>query len=184
MRAGLLEQFRRLAGTLQNARAASGIRRVLVSSASAGEGKTLTAINLALVLSDSSPPRVLLIDADLRRPSISQVVDVTGSVGLSAALKADGDQKLAVIPLSPTLTLLPAGLADPDPLSGLTSPRMRRILDEASTRFDWIIVDGPPVGPLADANQLAQITDGHPARGEGRQDAACGRGEGGGRHRA
>jgi receptor protein-tyrosine kinase len=156
----LLEQFRRLAGTLHNAQAASGIRRLLVSSASPGEGKTLTAINLALVLSESYRRRVLLIDADLRRPSINEVVDVTGSVGLSAALKADGDQKLAVIPLTPTLTLLPAGPADPDPLSGLTSPRMRRILDEASTRFDWVIVDGPPIGPLADASQLAQVTDG------------------------
>ncbi len=156
----LLEQYRRLASTLNNTQAASGIKLLLVTSAHPGEGKTLTALNLALVLSQSYGRNVLLIDADLRRPSIGEVVDVTGSVGLSAALRAQNDQKLGVISLSPNLTVLPAGPADPDPLSGLTSPRMRRILDEAVSRFDWVIVDGPPVGPLADASTLSHMTEG------------------------
>jgi capsular exopolysaccharide synthesis family protein len=156
----LLEQFRRLAGTLHNAQVASGIRTVMVTSTNPSEGKTLTALNLAVVLSESYGRRVLLIDADLRRPSISEVVDVTGSVGLSAALKAKEDQKLAVVPLSPTLTILPAGPPDPDPLRGLTSARMKRILDEAAARFDWVILDGPPTGPLADSGQLSQMVEG------------------------
>ncbi len=156
----LLERFRRLAATLHNAQAASGIRSLLVTSANPNEGKTLTALNLAYVLSESYGRRVLLIDADLRRPSISEVVDVTGSVGLSAALKATGDEKLAVIPLSPTLTLLPAGPPDPDPLSGLTSARMKRILEEAASQFDWVILDGPPVGPIADASLLTRMVQG------------------------
>lgn len=156
----LLEQFRRLAGTLHNAQMASGIRTVMITSVNPREGKTLTAINLAVVLSESYGRRVLLIDADLRRPSIGDVVDVTGSVGLSATLKARQDQKLAVIPLSPTLTLLPAGPPDPDPLSGLTSPRMKRILDEAAARFDWVILDGPPTAPLADTGPLSKMVEG------------------------
>jgi protein-tyrosine kinase len=156
----LLEQFRRLAGTLHNAQAATGIRTVLVSSTNPNEGKTLTALNLAFVLSESYGRRVLLIDADLRRPSISEVVEVTGSVGLSAALKATSDQPLGVIPLTATLTLLPGGSPDPDPLSGLTSARMKRILDEAKASFDWVILDGPPVGPLADASLLTAMVEG------------------------
>jgi Mrp family chromosome partitioning ATPase len=56
--------------------------------------------------------------------------------------------------------LLPAGRPDPDPMSGLTSPRMRHILDEASSRYDWVILDAPPMGPMADASLLAQMVDG------------------------
>lgn len=156
----LLEQFRKLAATLHNAQTANGLRTILVTSSNPNEGKTMTAINLAIVLSESYGRRVLLIDADLRRPSIGEVVDVTGSVGLSAALRATADQKLAVIPITSTLTLLPAGPPDPDPLGGLTSSRMRRIVEEAAGRFDWVILDGPPTGLLADANLLAQMVDG------------------------
>jgi capsular exopolysaccharide synthesis family protein len=156
----LLEQFRRLAATLHQTQTASGIRTILVTSTNPGEGKTLTALNLAVVLSESYGRSVLLIDVDLRRPSIRDVVDVSSSIGLSAALKADADGRLAVIPMSATLTLLPAGPPDPDPLKGLTSPRMRRILDEAAARFDWVILDGPPSAPLADSSLLAQMADG------------------------
>jgi protein-tyrosine kinase len=156
----MVEQYRRLAGTLHTAQRTSGLRLILVTSAQPGDGKTLTAVNLATVLSDSYKRRVLLVDADLRRPSIGDVFDVSGSVGLSAALKAPTDQKLAVIPLSDNLTLLPAGHPDPDPLGGLTSPRMRRILDDAVEQFDWVILDGPPTGPLAETSLLAQMVQG------------------------
>jgi protein-tyrosine kinase len=156
----MVEQYRRLAGTLHTAQQTSGLRLILVTSAMPGDGKTLTAVNLASVLADSYKRRVLLVDADLRRPSIGEVFDVSGSVGLSAALKATTDQKLAVIPLTENLTLLPAGQPDPDPLGGLTSPRMKRILDEAVEQFDWVILDGPPTGPLAETNLLAQMVQG------------------------
>ena len=56
--------------------------------------------------------------------------------------------------------LLPAGRPDPDPIGGLTSARMRSILDEAAARFDWVILDAPPMGPMADANLLASMVDG------------------------
>lgn len=156
----LVEQFRHLAGTLHTAQATNGLRLILVTSAGPGEGKTMTALNLAIVLSESYGKRVLLIDADLRQPSIANVFDIEGSVGLSTALKAPTDQKLALLPITPTLTLLPAGLPDPDPLSGLTSPRMRRILEEAVSRFDWVILDGPPSGPAAETGLLARMVQG------------------------
>jgi protein-tyrosine kinase len=156
----LVEQYRRLAGTLHTAQQTSGLRLILVTSAMPGDGKTLTAVNLATVLADSYKRRVLLVDADLRRPSIGEVFDVAGCVGLSAALKAPTDQKLAVIPLTENLTLLPAGNPDPDPIGGLTSPRMKRILDDAVEQFDWVILDGPPTGPLAETSLLAQMVQG------------------------
>lgn len=156
----LVEQFRRLAATLHQAQSAHGIRRIMVTSATPDDGKTLTAINLALVLSESYRRRVLLVDADLRRPSIRDVVNLFDGSGLSETLKARSEQKLALVQLTPTLTLLPAGHPIPDPIGVLTSPRMRRILEEASSRFDWVILDAPPVGQLADASLLGEMVEG------------------------
>lgn len=156
----LIEQFRRLAGTLHHAQTASGIRAVMVTSATPDDGKTLTAVNLALVLSESYRRRVLLVDADLRRPSIPDVVDLVDGVGLSETLTARTEQKLALVRLTPMLTLLPAGQPIPDPIGVLTSPRMKHILEEASARFDWVILDAPPIGTLADASLLGEMVDG------------------------
>jgi capsular exopolysaccharide synthesis family protein len=156
----LVEQFRNLAATLHHAQTGSGIRVVMVTSASADDGKTLTALNLALVLSESYKRRVLLIDADLRRPSLANIADVTEAPGLSEALRSPSEKKPGILQVTPLLMLLPAGRPDPDPIGGLTSPRMRNILDDAAGRFDWVILDAPPMGPMADANLLASIVDG------------------------
>jgi protein-tyrosine kinase len=155
----LVEQFRRLAATLYHTQKTQKLCTVMVTSAAPADGKTLTAVNLALVLSESYGRRVLLMDADLRRPSIANLVHLGGGVGLSEALRSDAEAKLATVALSPTLTLLPAGQAMPDPIGGLTSPRMRRILAEAASHFDWVILDAPPAGPLADASLLAGMVD-------------------------
>jgi protein-tyrosine kinase len=156
----LLEQFRRLAGTLHEAHQSRDLRSVMVTSASSGDGKTLTAINLALVLSESYRYRVLLIDADLRRPSITGVVNIAGGSGLSDALRAPTPQKLALAQLTSRLTLLPAGGPTMNSIEALVSPRMKQILDEASTKFDWVILDAPPLGPTADARLLSQMAGG------------------------
>jgi protein-tyrosine kinase len=132
----------------------------MVTSAEPGDGKTLVAVNLALVLSESYRRRVLLVDADLRRPSIREISQVSDLPGLSEVLKARADQKLSVLRITETLTLLPAGRPDPDPMSGLTSPRMQRIVREAAARFDWVILDAPPMGPVPDASLLAGMADG------------------------
>ena len=155
----LVEQFRRLAAILHGAQTASGIRVLMVTSASPEDGKTLTSLNLSLVLSESYRKRVLLIDADLRRPSLGKAAELTSAPGLSDALKASTDQSLSLVQVTPTLTMLPAGRPDPDPMGALTSPRMRQILQEAASRFDWVVLDAPPMGPLADAGLLAEMAD-------------------------
>lgn len=155
----LVEQFRRLAASLHHAQTNGHLKVVMVTSASPGDGKTLTAVNLALTLSESYRRRVLLVDGDLRRPSITSTSQATTQVGLSDGLKSASERKLSVLQLTETLTLLPAGRPDPDPMSGLTSTRMQHIIEEASSRFDWVILDAPPVGPVADANLLAAMAD-------------------------
>lgn len=153
----LVEQFRSLAGNLHHAQTTGDLKTVMVTSAEPGDGKTLTALNLALVFSESYGRKVLLIDADLRRPALQMLARLGTVSGLSEALKSDRDEKLSVYQLSQNLTLLPAGRPDPDPTKGLSSYRMKRIIDEARSRFDWIIVDAPPVGVVVDASLLLEM---------------------------
>lgn len=155
----VVEQYRKLAATLHQVQVERESKIVMVASAMAGEGKTLTAANLALTLSESFRRRVLLVDADLRRPTVHQLFQIANDVGLNDALAADEERKLALIDVSPRLKVLPAGRPNPDPMSGLTSDRMRRILDEASTRFEWVVVDTPPIGLLPDAELLARMVN-------------------------
>lgn len=156
----LIEQFRRLAGTVHHAQMSTGLRTLMITSASPGDGKTLTAVNLAIVLSASYQRRVLLVDADLRQPSIGNIADLANGPGLSEALRAKSDERVALVNVTPTLTILPAGQPLLDPIGCLTSLRMRRILEEGAKRFDWVILDAPPVGHLADASLLAEMADG------------------------
>jgi protein-tyrosine kinase len=154
------EQYRRLAGVLHDAQVNKGLKVVMVASAVPAEGKTLTASNLALTLSESYRKRVLLVDGDLRRPAIHQVFRINASSGLSDGLAARRDSKLLVRHISPYLTVLPAGRPDPDPMAALISDRMRQLIDEAREAFDWVIIDTPPLLLLPDAHLLASIADG------------------------
>ena len=155
-----LEQYRRLAAILHHCQEDRGIRRVLVASALAAEGKTLTATNLAITLSESYGRRVLLIDADLRRPGISHALGLPQQAGLSEVLYTIEQQKLPLLTVSENLSVLPAGQPTSDPMAGLTSSRMAAILDEAAAAFDWVIVDSPPIGVLTDAKLVAAMVDG------------------------
>jgi capsular exopolysaccharide synthesis family protein len=157
---GLGEQFRRLAATLLHSQRADGIKSVMITSAVSADGKTLTALNLALILSESYKRRVLLIDGDLRRPTITEATSLLGAEGLSEVIGAADERRVPLVQLTATLTLLPAGRPEPDPLSGITSTRMQQLLQEAVERFDWVIVDTPPVGVAADAGLLCPMVDG------------------------
>jgi protein-tyrosine kinase len=156
----LIEQFTRLAATLHQARQASRLRTVMVTSATSGDGKTFTACNLAYVLAETYGYRVLLVDADLRRPSITGMVKLPDGVGLGEALKASAPQKLALAQMTTRLTFLPAGRPIANSIEALVSPRMQMILEEASTKFDWVILDAPPVAPTSDARLLSKMVDG------------------------
>src|SRR5581483_8340799 len=146
--ADMLEEFRRLAALLHHAQLAHGTKVLMISSATAGEGKTLTATNLALTLSQSYERRVLLIDADLRKPSVHSIFDLENAVGLIDALRdakaGIKDRKVPVVTVSPRLTLLLAGGVMQDPAALLTSDLLHTLLKDASAVFDWIIVDTPP----------------------------------------
>ena len=153
-----VEQYRRMGTTLHNLQRQHGIKVLMVTSSVPREGKTLTSANLALTLSESYGRRVLLIDGDLRRPFVHELFGVQNNSGLREALRTPGT--LPIVTVTPHLSVLPAGRAGSDSLAGLASDRMRTILKESSDRFDWIIVDTPPVGLLADAKLLSALVDG------------------------
>ena len=155
----LVEQFRSLAATLHGAQHERALKSVIVISASPGDGKSYVAVNLALTFSESYARRVLLVDADLRRPSLHRIFKVPNDRGLSEALKAVADEKVTAVRISDRLTLLPAGRPDPNPHSGLSSGRMKHIVEDAASRFDWVIVDSPPVGVLADGRLVCETVD-------------------------
>ena len=150
-----IEQYRKLAAVLHEEQVRSQLKTVIVTSALPGEGKTLTVVNLALTLSESYAKRVLVVDADLRGPSSHSALDIPNERGLSDAL--NNDQPLPFVSVSNGLTVLPAGAPGPTPLAGLTSERMAQILEDCASRFDWVLIDTPPVGVLPDAQVLARF---------------------------
>lgn len=154
-----VEQYRRLAAALLDLQAVRGTKVLMVASALPREGKTLTVTNLALTLSASYGRRVLLIDADLRRPSIHEVFRLPNATGLSDGLRSSTGP-LTILPVTPLLSVLPAGRADSNPTAGLTSERMQQLIDEASAVFDWVLLDAPPVGIMPDATLLARLAQG------------------------
>jgi capsular exopolysaccharide synthesis family protein len=152
-----LEQYRRLAAVLHDIQQQQGLKTLMFTSALPGEGKTLTTANVALTLSESYGRRVLVIDADLRWPSIHKVLGVMNYEGLGEALQ-NPQIDLPIRQISPRLSVLTAGCQASTPLAGLTSPRMAEVLEQCAKQFDWVLLDTPPVGLLPDAQPLARLT--------------------------
>lgn len=156
----LVEQFRHLAAALHHAQLRAGTKTVMITSAVEAEGKTTTAANLALTFSHSHRRRVLLVDADLRRPSIHGLFQLSNREGLTDALKVvTPDAPLPLHRVSPTLSVLTAGDPSLDPMSVLVSDMMREFMREAAQQYDWVVLDTPPVALLSDANLLSAMID-------------------------
>ena len=151
-----LEQYRRLAAVLHDIQHQQGLKSLMLTSALPAEGKTLTTINLALTLSESYGRRVLIVDADLRWPSVHRVLGLPNDSGLSEALNSNAEP--VVLQVSSNLSVLTAGNTNVAPLAGLTSARMTEVVDWCAARFDWVLLDTPPVGLLPDAQLLARLT--------------------------
>lgn len=155
------EQYRRLAAVLhltQEKRGADRAKILMISSSVPAEGKTLTCVNLGLILSESYHRSVLLVDGDLRRPWLHEVFQVPNVGGLNDAFVTAG-AKIPILQLSKTLSVLTAGRPAADPLKVLSSERMDRFLAQVRDRFDWVIIDTPPVALLTDAKLLASKAD-------------------------
>jgi capsular exopolysaccharide synthesis family protein len=155
------EQYRSLRARIRRAEAGRAIKSILITSPAKGDGKSLTAANLALTMAQEFQQRVLLLDADLRRPVQHQLFGITVASGLADVLMGAAELEHALVSLPEhNLTVLPAGVPPNHPTELLGSAGMRRTLDVLRGRFDKILIDMPPVAPLADAHVVAPMIDG------------------------
>jgi len=155
------EQYRSLRTRIKRAESGRAIRTIVVTSPNKGDGKSLTAANLALTMAQEFQQRVLLIDGDLRRPAVHRLFGVADRPGLTDVLMGGVELNQALINVEQHhLTLLPAGAIPSHPAELLGSAAMRRVLDTLRSRFDRILIDMPPVAPLADLHILAPMADG------------------------
>ncbi len=156
------ERFRRLRLRIERTETAEASCRVLVvTSATPEEGKTTTSINLALAWAEEKNQRILLVDGDLRRPSVSEYIQPKAPLGLSDVLRgrAPLDHTLLKLRNSP-VTVLPSGPAMSNPLPALQSDALAQVIGELRGRFDRIVVDSPPTVPFTDAAILQAQADG------------------------
>jgi len=154
------EAVRRLRTNLQFIDVANRPKSIVISSSIPGEGKSTIAINLAVSLADAGA-RVILVDADLRRPSIAEYIGIEGRVGLTTVLIGRADVEDVVQPLgTSTLDLLPAGQIPPNPSELLGSPAMAGLLDRLVATYDIVLLDSPPLLPVTDATVLSKLAGG------------------------
>jgi capsular exopolysaccharide synthesis family protein len=158
------EQYQGLRMTVEQLKRLRDVRLIAVTSPSAGDGKTLTSINLAGVLSHGSDAQVLLIDADLRRPEIAtrlgiSKADARGLVDVVADERITLDEVTRKID-GFNLSVVPAGVTQLPIHEILRSPRLERVLQAARDKYDFVIVDTPPLLPVFDASMVAKLVDG------------------------
>jgi capsular exopolysaccharide synthesis family protein len=154
------EKFRFLGVRLRQLQNTLPIKKVLVTSSIPEEGKSLVSANLAAVLARRKQ-RVLLVDGDLRRPVLGQQFGLGRLKGVADWLRGDLDRLDCIYHLQDfDFWLMPAGEPPADPLELMSQQSLCRLMEQASDLFDWIIVDSPPLLPLADTTVWTRVTDG------------------------
>ena len=155
------EQYRLLRTRVIRAENGRPCRTIIITSPNKGDGKSLTAANLALTMAQDPTQRVLVLDGDLRRPSIHRLFGIAETPGLSDVLMGGASLEDALVTIPDhRLTVLPSGLIPTQPAELLGSNGMRRLLDTLRTRFDRVLIDMPPVEPLADVAIALAMADG------------------------
>jgi len=161
-RSEIAETYRSLRTSILLSSAGHPPQVILVTSALPEEGKTTTSVNTAIVLAQRGA-KVLLVDADLRRPSVHRAMGISSDFGLSGALAgsdASWEEAISASPTVPNLQVIPAGPIPPYPAELLGSSAMRDFLKQAREKFDHIIIDSTPVLSVTDAVVLSVEVDG------------------------
>jgi protein-tyrosine kinase len=155
------EQFRTLRTRLYNLRETSPLKKILVTSALAGEGKTFVATNLAQAIAREPDRRVLMIDADLRSPALHRPLGAPLSPGMAEYLRGEAtDAEIIQHGQEGNLCFIAAGAGETNSSELLSNGSFENLLEQLSPLFDWVIIDSPPCLPVADANVLAGSCDG------------------------
>lgn len=154
------EEFRRIRTNLSVLGVDESSERLLITSATAAEGKSSTVLNLAAAIAESGE-RVIVVDADLRRPTIARRLSLNAEVGLTMIFRGDAsvDEVLQKSSIS-RLDILAGGPAVPNASELLASQKFAEILDHLASLYDYVLVDTPPVLAVADAAAIGQHVDG------------------------
>lgn len=158
------EAFHSLRTNINFILANKDIKRIIVTSSVPGEGKTSIAVNLSLALSEAKQ-RVMLVDADLRRPCVHKVFNIPGGTrkGLANILQSADDSVKDYIHSrvdNKGLSVMPCGTVPPNPTVVLGSNQMSAMLEQLGGISDYVIIDTPPVSVVTDAAVLSQFADG------------------------
>jgi len=155
------EAFRLLGVRVRHMRRSRSLKRILITSSIPQEGKSTVAANLACALAQRTDEKILLLEGDLRRPSLPGLFGLDHAAGLSEYLQDDcgGEPKLHRV-RGPSLWVLLAGSHTGNALDLLQSKRLPDLIERLSNLFDWIIIDSPPVLPLADTSVWVRLADG------------------------
>ena len=155
------EKFRFLGVRLRQLQQTRPLKKLLITSAIPEEGKSTVAANLATILARKQQPKILLLDGDLRRPSLSKQFGLGKLPGLSEWLHGEPRPITHIYRLEgPNLWFLPSGHPPENPLELMQSGRLSKLMEQLAAWFDWIIIDSPPVLPLADTSVWARLADG------------------------
>lgn len=155
------EKFRFLAVRLRQLRQSRPLKKVLITSAVPQEGKSMAAANLACTLARRGQQRTLLLEGDLRRPSLSRMFGLGKIPGICEWLQGETGATTSIYHLEgPGLWILPAGSTPRNPLELMQSGRLSALMNQLTAWFDWIVVDSPPVLPLADTSVWMRLADG------------------------
>ena len=155
------EAFRLLGVRLRDLRRQKPLRKVLITSTIPQEGKSMVSANLACTLSLKVPEKTLLVEGDLRRPSLSEVFGIERVPGLNEWLQGERTLADSIYHLEGAGTwILPAGNSPSNPLELLQSGKLPELMEQLTRRFDWVIIDSPPILPLADTSVWMRQVDG------------------------
>ncbi|MFW6295593.1 MAG: GumC family protein [Halothece sp.] len=158
-RSAVSEAFRMLQANLKFSQVDEKLKVIVLTSAVPNEGKSTVTANLGLALAELGN-RVLIVDADMRRPSQHQVWEEPNSVGLSNVLVDQSDISTVAKEVHPNLELLTAGAPPPNPIALLESQRLADLLDKCSQAYDYVLIDTPPIAVGADAALLGKLAQG------------------------
>ena len=156
------EQYRILRTNIQSIKSEKPIKTIAITSSTHSEGKTITAINLAISMAqDLNKKKIILIDADMRRARISKYLGFESELGLADLISNGSNIDDALINIGiDNLTILPAGKIPNNPAELLGSVKARNLINALRARYDYVIFDTPPLIPVTDAGLLGAQTDG------------------------
>ncbi|MEA2040481.1 MAG: polysaccharide biosynthesis tyrosine autokinase [Thermodesulfobacteriota bacterium] len=154
------EAYRGIRTNILLSSADSAPQVILTTSSGPREGKTITTVNLAITMAQSGS-RVVVVDADMRRPKIHRMFGIKRDIGLSNLLVGNSDEKGAIIHSKiSNLDIIPCGPIPPNPAELLVSKRMTGLIDALRGRYDRVLIDSPPVTAVTDATIMSRIADG------------------------